>query len=152
MKTSLLMFALLLVSLIYVSCGDDEPKTDDSQTEYTEKELSLHGGNQRYWKLKGDLYNGIDLMQSYGECEKDNIYLFDIHGNYNIDAGATKCATNPEPDLVRGYYELDEAKNTLLLSFGDTIFTANIMELSAEVLTWQRVVQGDTIQKSYKVQ
>jgi len=152
MKTLLLGCLALFISVTYVSCGNDEPTTDDNPSEYTEKELSLHGGNQRYWKLKSDLYNNTDLMQSYKACEKDNIHVFDIHGNYNIDAGATKCTDNPEPDLLRGYYELNEEKNTILLSYGDTTFTADIIELSAEILHWQREVDGAIIQKTYKVQ
>jgi hypothetical protein len=148
MKNLYLLAILSLMVSIY-SCGTDD--TDEQpEPEFTQTQLSLHGGDSKYWVLTKENYNGVDITASYQECELDNVYIFDKYDNHTIDAGPTKCENNPEPDVSRGYYELDEANNTLEIGSADTSYTVNVIELSTSILKWDIEVDGEVIEKTFE--
>ncbi len=142
-------FATTLIALFISACGTDD--TDETpQDNYTTKELALHGGNSKYWVLTKELYNGTDITASYQECEIDNVYIYDKYDNYSIDAGPTKCTNNPEPDVSRGVYELDETANTLTITRPDSTLTANILALESSKLQIEFTVDGEVIQRTFE--
>ncbi|MBI3142389.1 MAG: hypothetical protein HYZ16_06145 [Bacteroidetes bacterium] len=148
MRTTLSIAALTLL-LFIAACNPQEP--DEPIVDYTDMEWALHGGDERYWLLDKELYNGHDITASNQACEMDNIYVFDTYGNYNIDAGTTTCTVNPEPALERGGYTLDEPNKKITLKMADTTFTADLLKLENTTLQWKVLVDGETIEKTFKV-
>ncbi|MFY0674585.1 MAG: lipocalin family protein [Bacteroidia bacterium] len=148
MKSVYFVISLAFLLSIY-SCGtngsDEQP-----EPEFTQSQLALHGGDSKFWMLTKENYNGIDITASYKACELDNVYIFDKYDNQSIDAGATKCQDNPEPDVKRGYYKLDEVNNTLEIGSADTIYTVNILELSTSKLKWDIEVDGEVIERIFE--
>lgn len=148
MKNVYFFASVTLMSLI-IACGGGE--TDEpTEPEFTATELALHGGDSKYWVLNKELYNGNDITASYQTCELDNVYILDKYENYQIDAGPTTCPNNPEADLVRGYYELDEVNNLLTLGNNDTVYTANLIEVASDILKWNIEVEGEQIERTFK--
>lgn len=152
MKTLSLSLLACLGLLLFTACGkDDEPEKPDASV-YTEAELSLHAGATKYWLLHQELFDGRDITSSYKSCEKDDVHTFDTYGNYNIDAGVSKCSDNPEPDLVRGYFKLDEENQTIELGYQDTVFNCTLLKLATDELGIEYEVEGTKVQKTYKPQ
>jgi len=137
------------LGLLFFSSCDKQDEPDDEPT-YTEAELSLHAAGTKYWLLHQEFFDGKDITSSYKECEIDNVHIFDTYGNYNIDAGVTKCPQNPEENLVRGYYKLDEEKQTLEIGYADTVVNATLVKLSTDELSWETEVEGIKVSKTYK--
>ena len=146
----LIILSFVAIAIVY-SCGSNEPD-EPTESEFTQTELALHGGDSKYWILSKETFNGVDITASYLECELDNVYIFDKYENHSIDAGSTKCENNPEPDVKRGYYKLDEANSTLEIGSSDTIYTVRIMELSTSILKWDIEVDGEVIEKTFERQ
>jgi len=148
MKNKLSLSFLVLIAFLF-ACGGNDPVDEGTTPEFTPKELIFHGGDQRYWLLTKELISGTDVTSGYAACELDNIYIFDKYGNYNIDAGATKCANNPEQDVRIGFYEFDEANNKLKLGNSDTTYTVDILVLETSKLRWQVEVGGELIERTF---
>ena len=147
MKQLLYILAITSVSMVY-SCGSDGTD-EEQQPEFTAMQLALHGGDSKFWILTQEKYNGVDITASYQACELDNVYIYDQYENQSVDAGPTTCENNPEPDVKRGYYELDEANKTLEIGNSDTIYVVNILNLSASELKWQIEVDGEMIERTF---
>lgn len=146
---TLLSLAFIGFLMFIGACEPDDPV--DPVEDFTDMEWALHGGDVRYWLLEKELFNGHDITASYQACHMDNIYIFDTYSNYNIDAGATVCAVNPEPALKRGGYTLDEPNKKITLKMVDTTFTADLLQLENTTLQWKVVVDGETIEKTFRV-
>ncbi|MGB0429467.1 MAG: lipocalin family protein [Bacteroidia bacterium] len=147
----LFKFSIALSFVLFMAaCGSDS-EDESPQPTYTAKELALHGGDSKYWVLTKELYNQVDITASYQPCELDNVYIFDKYDNYSIDAGPTTCVNDPEPDVSRGVFELDETNNTLTITQPDTSFTANIITLESASLVWEITVDGEVIQKTFSL-
>ncbi|MBI1184916.1 hypothetical protein GC194_11635 [bacterium] len=142
------LFSLAIASTVFFSACSKKDN-NDYPVKYSDKELALQGGEEKYWLLSKELYNGEDITASFQPCEMDNVFKFDIYKNYSVDAGPTTCENNPEPDVVRGSYELDETKNTLKISTKDSVFTATLLDLETSKLRWQVEVGGETIEQTF---
>lgn len=149
MKLKLFSVALSMVFFMF-SCGDDDPVFEPPASEYSTLELSLHGGSEKRWNLKKELLNGKDITSSFKTCELDNVYLYDASNKYSIDAGTEKCTENPEADVNRGYFKMDEEKMELELGLSDTTYFVSIKELTSEKLQWSiEIENGDVIDRTF---
>ena len=142
------LFAAVLTGLLMASCGSDE-SSDPPKTEYSDKELSLHGGLEKFWLLSNEKIGGTDVTGTYKPCQLDDTYSFDVNDRYAISAGDTYCQDNPEPETIPGYFKFDEANSTLELSTADTVITVNILELSASTLKWKTTTDDGEWERTY---
>lgn len=149
MKQLFPLFFLLFICF-FSSCGEKDPiDDDDKKPEFTSKEMMLHNGDKRYWILTKEIIAGTDVTSGIDNCQLDNIYIFDKYGNYNIDAGATKCPNNPEDDVIIGFYTLDEANNKLTLGNNDTTIVCDILLLETSKLRWKAEINHEIIERTF---
>lgn len=100
MKTNLRStLAVLILSLVIISCGEDDPEPLPSEVQAVL--LAGAKGSSKSWKVtKINYQEGTTPIQEFGldPCFLDNIYTFKNNDTQDYEAteGATKCdSTNP---------------------------------------------------------
>ncbi len=94
--------ALLTLSLVIISCGEDDPVP--LQSEVQAVLLAGEKGSSKSWKVTDiDYQEGTDPIQTFGfdPCFLDNIYTFKNNDaqDYEANEGATKCEST-DPTLI----------------------------------------------------
>ena len=111
---------ILLLVFLLVACNKDkdEPQTRDVET------LLLN----KNWKLTAfaispaiDLGNGLtnDVLGTWDNCEKDNLYIFKPNNVFLSDEGPTKCDT-ADPQQSTATWSYDKTSKLLSYCVGTT--------------------------------
>ncbi|WP_282147989.1 DUF5004 domain-containing protein [Algibacter lectus] len=126
-KSILLMKSLMVFSLLFVSCNDDDSDgvtcTDSLTGELTDVEMSFSGT----WVLTavvaedeidltddGEDNASTDLFVQYDDCEKDIVYGFEDDRAYSFVAGGTSDCDNEQTTI--GTWKLNETYGLTLVS------------------------------------
>ncbi|MWW23284.1 DUF5004 domain-containing protein [Algibacter lectus] len=126
-KSILLMKSLMVFSLLFVSCNDDDSDgvtcTDSLTGELTDVEMSFSGT----WVLTavvaedeidltddGEDNASTDLFVQYDDCEKDIVYGFEDDRAYSFVAGGTSDCDNEQTTI--GTWKLNETYGLTVVS------------------------------------
>jgi hypothetical protein len=110
MKTT--FYLLLLISLPFAGCREDEPPAQDDRPEM------LSGKVSKNWKITEVTKNGTSIFSSYQECESDNVYTYYADKKYTLAEGNTKCDST-DPDLIfQGSWHINTETNTIIIVNG----------------------------------
>ncbi|PSR57095.1 hypothetical protein AHMF7605_28245 [Adhaeribacter arboris] len=134
---------LFILLFLFIGCDKDD---DDSKTE-TKADLIA----DKNWVLTGHTFqenNGPveDEFVNYEVCEKDDIYRFAKNGTYEVNAGATKCASTDPQIYDQGTWSITGDNlmiNEAGSSSGDS-FTIVELTKSKLVLSSTESYQGTT--------
>lgn len=140
MNTLKMLLIALTFSYLLACSTNDEPDDNNGNT-YSSKELALHNGSKKLWKVNKQFFNGTDITSSFEDCVKDNIHVIDIHGNYDVDEGNTKCEPS-DPDVMRGFYELNEDLTVISIDDRDTVIQATILDLKSGRFEYEWEAEG----------
>lgn len=109
-KSVFIQLAIVLVTLLVVSCGKDEDVT-------LNRDVILNGNTEVRWKLQTLTVNGVDGKGTYLDtCSLDDILVFKSDDTYQVEQGVELCDTsNKEVVLREGLWEISEHQDTLYL-------------------------------------
>ena len=124
---------LIILSLLILSCTDDHSKEDVITT----GSWIRTGHLSDYHK---DGFYEEDTYSKFDECEKDNIYTFNIDGTEIIDEGLIKCEEHLPQNTSFPWYFSD--KETVLHFQGRNY---QIDELTATTLRLQGTAPHNVI-------
>lgn len=115
-------FALLAFTFLALfSCGKNDDKSP------TEKLT----GASCWEQIKDEVYNNATSQWEdapLDDCAKDDCRVFNADNTTTLDAGAVKCAS--EPQIVVGTWDLSVDEKTLLLGENGVELSATIVELT----------------------
>ncbi|GHN01667.1 hypothetical protein WSM22_31560 [Cytophagales bacterium WSM2-2] len=135
---SCLSVGLVVALGALVSCS----KKNETPIPSKESLLVLNNG----WRLTSvTISPGIGGVTDYYNtvleaCERDNIMLFDPHGTYTVDEGATKCDPSDPQTADHGTWTFNASKTVITQISADVSalpVALNIVSLSATTLVYK---------------
>ena len=122
-------FALALLLVVFISCGDNEEITPPEDTQ-------MNWLTNGQWKRVQHELNGTDVWAIYPACAKDDPLVYIRDGSAYIDQGTMICDTS-SPQRTYWTWEFSEDQSQLLDHVNDsTTYIRHIRVLSEDSLVY----------------